>query len=412
MSTESIIGIVASIFGILTGLAWLHGEISKQVKSKSSNYLFKKLADKDLSDAKKRTVLIKLNKHSIVKGRIKDDYIDNFKWNNRGIEKIFLELCEMNDIEPNDDICIDLLDSRMPSLQKMYKDNKQDKEVNIKGTTTLQEPKSSTATSMKQTIYFSEYITAYKCWNNIREALETHNVPYGLLKNTKDIWARDYMPAYSSGQYVSYKYNPDYLQKCKEYVTDNINDVFDFSKDSLVKLDLVIDGGNIIVCGDKIIMTEKIFVENPGYTKEYVTELIEKAFSAKLVIIPWDKEEEYGHADGMVRYVSEDHVLINNYKDIDPVLRQKMLDALNPYFSHISELEYGTSKRVDSWAYINYLQVDNLIFVPQLEIPSDKLAIEQISNIFSDFTIIPVEVKGIVKKGGALNCVTWNYFEK
>ena len=113
---------------------------------------------------------------------------------------------------------------------------------------------------MKQTIYFSEYITAYKCWNNIREALETHNVPYGLLKNTKDIWARDYMPAYSSGQYVSYKYNPDYLQKCKEYVTDNINDVFDFSKDSLVKLDLVIDGGNIIVCGDKIIMTEKIFV--------------------------------------------------------------------------------------------------------------------------------------------------------
>ena len=190
------------------------------------------------------------------------------------------------------------------------------------------------------------------------------------------------------------------------------HDVFDFSKDSLVKLDLVIDGGNIIVCGDKIIMTEKIFVENPGYTKEYVTELIEKAFSAKLVIIPWDKEEEYGHADGMVRYVSEDHVLINNYKDIYPVLRQKMLDALNPYFSHISELEYGTSKRVDSWAYINYLQVDNLIFVPQLEIPSDKLAIEQISNIFSDFTIIPVEVKGIVKKGGALNCVTWNYFEK
>ena len=25
--------------------------------------------------------------------------------------------------------------------------------------------------------------------------------------------------------------------------------------------------------------------------------------------------------------------------------------------------------------------------------------------------IIPVEVKGIVKKGGALNCVSWNHFE-
>ena len=51
-----------------------------------------------------------------------------------------------------------------------------------------------------------------------------------------------------------------------------------------------------------------------------------------------------------------------------------------------------------------------MIFVPQLEIPSDKLAKEQISSIFPDSTIIPVEVKGIVKKGGALNCISWNYF--
>ena len=123
-----------------------------------------------------------------------------------------------------------------------------------------------------------------------------------------------------------------------------------------------------------------------------------------------DKEEEYGHADGMVRFVSDNHVLINNYKDIDTELRLKVLDALSPYFSQISELEYGSAQRVNSWAHINYLQVNNLIFVPQLEIPSDKLAIEQISSIFPDSTIIPVEVKGIVKKGGALDCVSWNYF--
>jgi len=38
------------------------------------------------------------------------------------------------------------------------------------------------------------------------------------------------------------------------------------------------------------------------------------------------------------------------------------------------------------------------------------LIYEQISSIFPDSTIIPVEVKGIVKKGEALNCVSWNYF--
>ena len=157
-------------------------------------------------------------------------------------------------------------------------------------------------------------------------------------------------------------------------------------------------------------MTDKIFAENSDFSKEEVVAEIEKVFSAKLVVIPWDKEEEFGHADGMVRYVSDNHVLINNYKDIDPELRLKILDALSPYFSQISELEYGSAQRVNSWAHINYLQVNNLIFVPQLEIPSDKLALEQISSIFPDSTIIPVDVKGIVKKGGALNCVSWNYF--
>ncbi|MGM9847309.1 MAG: agmatine deiminase family protein [Muribaculaceae bacterium] len=412
MNIESIIGIVAGVFGILTGVAWLHSEVKSRVKPRSSAVLFKELANKQITDAKKREILVKLNKTSVIKGRLSQEYIDGFEWNNRGIENLFLDLCEFNNIEPTDDICLDLLASRMPSLQKRYKDLKQVQiKVEEKNSPEVTEYDSIQLNHMKQTVYFSRYIMAYRCWNNITEALETNGVSFGLLPKTKDIWARDYMPAFSGGRYVAYKYNPDYLQKSREYITDNIYEVFDFSKDTIVKTDLVIDGGNIIVCGDKIIMTDKIFVENPNYTKEKVVELVEKAFSAKLVIIPWDKEEKYGHADRMVRYVSDNHVLINNYKDIDPELRLKILEALKPYFSQISELEYGSAQRVNSWAHINYLQVNDMIFVPQLDIPSDPLAIEQISKIFPGHKVIPVEVKGIVKIGGALNCVTWNHFE-
>ena len=113
----------------------------------------------------------------------------------------------------------------------------------------------------------------------------------------------------------------------------------------------------------------------------------------------------------MVRFVSDNHVLINQYKDIDPDFRQKLIDALSPYFSKISELEYGKASSQNSWAHINYLQVDNFIFVPQLGIMTDKLAREQISKVFPTSKIVPVEVKGIVKNGGALNCVSWNHFE-
>ncbi|MBQ0157455.1 MAG: agmatine deiminase family protein [Bacteroidales bacterium] len=263
----------------------------------------------------------------------------------------------------------------------------------------------------KQTVYFSKHLTAYKCWNNIKEALETNGVSYGLLSNTKDIWARDYMPAYSNGHYIAYKYNPDYLQQEKQYITENIDEVFDFSQDSIINTDLVIDGGNIIVGDNSIIMTDKVFVENPHYTREQVVEIIEKSFSAKLIIIPWDTYEEYGHADGMVRFVSSDHILINCYKDFDTPLRAKLLETLQPYFSKISELNYGKAYRTNSWAHINYLQVDNLLFVPQLNITSDEYALEQLAHIFPNYKIVPVEVKGIVRNGGALNCVSWNYFE-
>ena len=417
MSIESIIGIVAGIFGILTGCAWLHGIMKQHVKQKTAYSLLKKIVvDKSLTDVQRRKILGKLNKNKLVDGRIKESYIKNFVLGDKGIEDLFLEICADNEIEPTEDLCKELIDNKGKKLREKYSkiratDNAKQEAEEIRSTKVEEVMPESTS---KQTIYFSKHLTAYSCWANIKQALEENGISYGLLPNTKDIWARDYMPAYSHGHYVSYVYNPDYLQneKDKKYITDNIEDVFDLSNDSVIRTKLVIDGGNVIMCGDKVIMTDKIFIENPGFSKEEVFAEIERVFSAKLVVIPWDKEEEFGHADGMVRFVSDNHVLINQYKDIDPELRQKLIDALSPYFSEISELEYGKASSSQSWAHINYLQVDNYIFVPQLGIMTDKLAREQISKVFPTSKIVPVEVTGIVKKGGALNCVSWNHYEE
>ncbi len=414
MNAESIIGIIAGIFGIVTGCAWLHGVMKQHAKQKTAYSLLKQIADKNSTNVQRRKILNKLNKNKFVNGRIKESYINKFVLSGKGIEKLLLEICVENEIEPTEDLCKELIDTKGQSLRKQYSEIRATpitKQRAEEIPNTKSEEVMPKATS-NQKVFFSQHLTAYSCWTNIKQVLEENGITYGLLPNTKDIWARDYMPAYSNGHYVSYVYNPDYLQndKDKKYITDNVEEVFDLSNDSVTKTKLVIDGGNVIMCGDKIIMTDKIFAENSDFSKEEVVAEIEKVFSAKLVVIPWDKEEKFGHADGMVRYVSDNHVLINNYKDIDPELRLKILDTLSPYFSQISELEYGSAQRVNSWAHINYLQVNNLIFVPQLEIPSDKLALEQISSIFPDSTIIPVEVKGIVKKGGALNCVSWNYF--
>ena len=415
MSIESIIGIVAGIFGIVTGCAWLHGVMKQHVKQKTAYSLMKQIVDKNLTDAQRRKILGKLNKNKLVNGRIKETYINNFVLGGKGIEKLLLEICVENGIDPTEDLCRELIDTKGQTLRNLYQEvvsTPIEKQEVVETPSVKEEVVLPKATS-KQTIFFSQHLTAYSCWTNIKQALEENGIAYGLLPNTKDIWARDYMPAYSNGHYVSYVYNPDYLQneKNKKYITDNVEEVFDFSNDSVIKTKLVIDGGNVILCGDKVIMTDKIFNENSSLSKEEVIAEIERVFSAKLVVIPWDKEEEFGHADGMVRYVSDNHVLINQYKDIAPEFRQKLIDALSPYFSEISELEYGKASSSQSWAHINYLQVDNYIFVPQLGIMTDKLALEQISKVFPISKVVPVEVKGIVKNGGALNCVSWNHYE-
>ena len=258
-------------------------------------------------------------------------------------------------------------------------------------------------------VCFSEYIKSYKCWADIETVLRTNNIPYQLLPETKDLWARDFMPIQRpDGTFVNYIYNPDYLQKYQDWITSDVRKCFDFTSKKITDLDIVMDGGNVIMAGEKVIMTDKVLSENKDKSEEKIRRAIEQALGCELVIIPWDKGEKYGHADGMVRYVEPNHVLINYYSDIDEPLREKILKALKPHFAKISELKYGKNARVNSWAHINFLQIGQFIFVPQLDIASDAMALEQISAIYKYHHIVPVRADGIVRNDGALNCVSWN----
>lgn len=262
-------------------------------------------------------------------------------------------------------------------------------------------------------VYFSPYLKSLKCWNNIEKALQCNNVSFGFLSNTKDYWVRDFMPiVVEPDRFVFYKYDPDYLQKEQNYITREVRLCYDFSNAGCIDLPLVIDGGNIIRCGDKVIMTEKVFDENPTLSHNDISQQIENALQAELVIIPWDKEDKCGHADGMVRYVGKDHVVINAYKDYNLSLQKKMIEVLSPHFNTIDELEYGKLNRKLSWAHINFLQVGKCVFVPLVNKPSDSIAIKQLQDIFgNDYNVQGIEVENIAKQGGALNCVSWHVMQ-
>ena len=260
-------------------------------------------------------------------------------------------------------------------------------------------------------VYFSDLLPG-RCpmlYQSIIDTFEGNGIRYELLQGTKDFWCRDYMPIQiDKGCFVYYKYNPDYLQT--PYYRRTITDVDQINVPGSVgaRLNLVIDGGNVVKCGDKVVMTEKVFVENKEISRTEVTKILEDAFCCKVVFLPWDRHEIMGHSDGIVHYAGSDRVLMTNYDDFDKGMSCRFRRILDKYFDVVS-LHYNVKcKHKHSWAYINFLQVGNLVLVPQLGIPEDDQAVTQIASTMSSCKIVGVPALEAVRRGGALNCISWN----
>ena len=241
--------------------------------------------------------------------------------------------------------------------------------------------------------------------NDLRNILNKHNISFEIIENTKDIWARDYMPfCLDDGTLVSYIYNPNYL-KNKDY--ENTRTQIKYEK---VHLDLVIDGGNFVRYKNKAIMTDKIFKENPTKTKEEIIKTIKSLCKLdKLIIIPKQPHDLYGHSDSMVRWIDENSVLVNDFSNESKTFNQKLLKILNNHNLNIKSMKYSdtffTKKR--NWgAYLNFIKIENILIVPVYGIDEDNLAINQIQNCFKNCIIEPIILNEIINAGGAIHCLT------
>lgn len=285
-------------------------------------------------------------------------------------------------------------------------------------------------------VYFSSLLPE-KCPvlnAHIADALRKRDIPFTYLKGTKDIWCRDYMPIQiEKDRLVFYRYTPDYLQD-KAGLTLQTNPELVFQEESnelprllsmsveeemhpipishpvfhRFELELVMDGGNVVKCGNKVVMTDKVFVENKDKTPQEVQRQIEEAFQCEVVFLPWDRNEEYGHSDGIIHCLGDNRVLMTNYADFDKCIVDKYLRILEKYFD-VTTLKYNVKRmHKRSWSYINFLQIGTLVLVPQLGIPEDEQALEQISSALPDCEIVGIPALEAVSRGGALNCLSWN----
>ena len=278
------------------------------------------------------------------------------------------------------------------------------------------------------TVYLAEdWPTKFNSiYEELYKKLKSWNVNVKHLDQTRDIWARDYMPIQlSREEFVEYRYDPDYLmdpygRQVKTF-TGMVCDSIGIKTD---KLDLFLDGGNIIKSDDCLIMTDKIFLENEDFVEkkgqEALKELLKQSFGVKkLAVIPWDEiNEEYGHADGMIRFIDNKKVLVHGFywsKYYSEDFRERLFGPLKKVGLEIVRFETTNEALNYNWAYLNFLQTKDIIVVPGVGYKSDEKAIEEISMHFpkyaSDKRIKSIDLSKIIMDeedgGGALNCLTW-----
>ncbi len=267
------------------------------------------------------------------------------------------------------------------------------------------------------TVYFSSLLPE-KCPvlnRYIADFLDENRIHFVYLSETKDIWCRDFMPIQiEEDRFVFYKYTPNYLKDFLRLQT-NTKDVCQLNRNQLkpvmqnaVTIDLVLDGGNVVKCGNTVVMTEKVFVENKDKTHSEIERILKDGFQCDLLFLPWDHKEKFGHSDGIVHYAGDGKVLLTNYDEISPYYYSRFHKALEKRFEVIP-LKYESKRQhARSWAYINFLQIGKLVLVPQLGLEEDEQAMEQISKALPDCKVEGIPALEAVRKGGALNCISWN----
>ena len=264
-------------------------------------------------------------------------------------------------------------------------------------------------------LYFSSKLNTQKykpAADRMFAALNLFNIKYKLLNNTNDIWARDYMPIKTkNGKYISFRYEPSYLANDPQLRTNFKTDIApSFKVDNLVYTDINLDGGNVVFSPskEKVIISDRVYSENPSWHKAELTAKLAKSFEANVIIIPSLKSDMTGHADGMVRFVDENTVVTNA-----PLssfgFETKVKKSLQNYGFNVIDFPYFYSKGDSAvGCYLNCLATEKSIFLPVFGVDTDNEAIELAKSIF-DKTIIPVNINEIAQYGGLLNCISWEF---
>ena len=210
-------------------------------------------------------------------------------------------------------------------------------------------------------VYVSGLLRRYypKVSASLESVLKQTGTPVAFLPKTNDIWCRDFMPVQvDEDTFCQFNYDPDYLRGY-DHLKTPAGSCRVQTMTSCRSVDLV---STAVMSSPRqaVIVTDKIFKENWAKCRKETLELLENELQAECIIIPRPPYDPIGHADGVVRFLDENTVVVNDYRGRDTtygrslrsVFRRHQLECLPvPHF-----VEDHAAHGIPSAAgcYVNY----------------------------------------------------------
>ena len=241
----------------------------------------------------------------------------------------------------------------------------------------------------------------------------------------EDIWIRDFGLVQVDEILYKFIYNPDYLTNFNaKYIDDAYIKWLNYNKVKYVNVSIILDGGNFVFERNtkKVIITERILQDNPSFNEATIIQYLKDQMNLnEVAIIPEQKLEATGHSDGLVTFINDNVIGINNFtkydRNID--LYYEIIHKLNEAFGEnnieIVDLPYDpTLERHGQFfsakgVYTNVLTALYTQYSPLYteENGDDDLNIKLLNEYNGDgVNVLGVNATDVAILGGAVNCLS------
>jgi agmatine deiminase len=252
----------------------------------------------------------------------------------------------------------------------------------------------------------------------LERILSEHGIEFGAVRGTKDIWIRDYAPVQvdRDGSFVLFRYFPDYLRHGYRHLITNAREIISGLPGvrSYEFTEIILDGGNVVRHLGRAIVTDKVYRENPGIGRAELRERLRDLLRVEtLIVVPREPFDPFGHADGMVGWLDERSVLINDYsaasesfhRHLNQSLRREQLDLVELPYEPQPGRRDGIPSAAGNW--MNFLRDRDLLMVPTFGMKGDERALGILRDVHPGYAVETVDCRRLAEEGGSIHCITW-----